>query len=104
MHPRNDETFSAPDGTLALTNTLLLTVPEAATHLRLSEREVRRLIAQDRLPVLRFGRQVRIAFDDLRAYVRRARRFQSYFLTPDTFKLTRRVRDEERLADEFAWD
>jgi excisionase family DNA binding protein len=38
----------------------LRTVGELAKQLRLSERQIRRMIADGRIPVLRFGRAVRI--------------------------------------------
>jgi excisionase family DNA binding protein len=38
----------------------LRTVAELAKQLRLSERQIRRMIADGRIPVLRFGRAVRI--------------------------------------------
>jgi excisionase family DNA binding protein len=38
----------------------LLTVREVARHLRLSERQIRRMIADGRIVVVRFGRAVRI--------------------------------------------
>jgi excisionase family DNA binding protein len=39
----------------------LLKIPEVAARLRLSRSQVSRLIAQERLPVIRFGRAVRIS-------------------------------------------
>lgn len=41
----------------------LLTIPEVADLLRLSERQVRRMVATGDLPVLRFGRSVRVSRD-----------------------------------------
>ena len=43
----------------------LLLVADVADRLRISEREVRRWIAAGHLPVVRFGRAVRIRPDDL---------------------------------------
>lgn len=42
-----------------------LTLPEAAAFLRLSRRFLERLIADETLPVVRFGRTVRIKQSDL---------------------------------------
>src|SRR4051812_19995681 len=44
---------------------VLLLVADVATRLRISERELRRWIAAGRLPVVRFGRAVRIRPADL---------------------------------------
>ena len=49
----------------------LLTLPDAADTLRVSTRTVRRLIARGELPVLRVGRQLRLADAGLAAYLRR---------------------------------
>ena len=43
----------------------LLLVADVSTRLRISEREVRRWIAEGHLPVVRFGRAVRIRPADL---------------------------------------
>lgn len=51
----------------------LLTLREVATQLRLSEKTVRRLVARGDLLALRLGRSLRIAEDDLRAYLNRCR-------------------------------
>ena len=45
--------------------TPLLTVKEVATILRVSERTVRRLIAEGKLGVVRIGRSVRVKHDVL---------------------------------------
>jgi excisionase family DNA binding protein len=47
----------------------LLTVPEVASVLNLSCRQVRRMIADGRLPVLRIGRVVRISPEVLTALI-----------------------------------
>jgi excisionase family DNA binding protein len=47
---------------------LLLTYAEAADALGLSERQVRRLVADGRIPVARAGRAVRIHREDLEAF------------------------------------
>lgn len=52
---------------------LLLTYPEAASVLGLSERQVRRLVADGRVPSVRHGRSVRIHRDDLEAYAQSLR-------------------------------
>jgi excisionase family DNA binding protein len=49
--------------------TPLLTVPEAADHLRFSVRTVRQLIADGLLPVVRIGVRVRIRPTDLCRFV-----------------------------------
>ena len=48
----------------------LLTVEEAAELLRLSIRQLRRLIADGRLPVSRIGRSIRITPEELAALIR----------------------------------
>ena len=47
----------------------LLTVPEVASALNLSGRQVRRMIADGRLPVLRIGRVVRVRPEVLTALI-----------------------------------
>lgn len=47
----------------------LLTVEEVAELLRLSTRQVRRMIAEERLPVTRLGRAVRIRPEVLAALI-----------------------------------
>lgn len=49
--------------------TLLLTLDEVAQELRCARRSVERQIADHRLPVVRFGRCVRVARTDLEAFV-----------------------------------
>ena len=49
----------------------LETVPETAEHLHVSERTVRRLIADGDLPVVRFGGTVRVRPEDREAFVRK---------------------------------
>ena len=48
------------------------TVAEVAGYLRISQRQVRRLIAQGDISVTRFGRAVRIHERDMLAYVGRS--------------------------------
>ena len=48
---------------------VLLTVEEAAALIAMSPRYVRRLVAERRIPVCRFGRAVRLNPNDLTAYV-----------------------------------
>ena len=48
------------------------TVAEVAAYLRISQRQVRRLIAQGEISVTRFGRAVRIHERDMLAYVGRS--------------------------------
>jgi excisionase family DNA binding protein len=48
-----------------------LTVAEVAAYLRLSLRQVRRLIANGDLPVTRLGRPVRVHRRDLEAFLAR---------------------------------
>jgi excisionase family DNA binding protein len=47
----------------------LLTVKETAAMLRLSVRSVRRMIADQRLPVVRFGRAIRIRSSTVAALI-----------------------------------
>jgi excisionase family DNA binding protein len=47
-------------------------VAEVAEYLRISQRQVRRLIAQGEISVTRFGRAVRIHERDMLAYVGRS--------------------------------
>jgi excisionase family DNA binding protein len=47
----------------------LLTAKEAATHLSLSLRSIRRMIADGRLPIVRIGRSVRIRPEMLAALI-----------------------------------
>ncbi len=50
---------------------LLLTIPEAAMSLRLSRAKVYRLIDFEGLPVVRFGRAVRVSAKALEQWVER---------------------------------
>jgi len=50
---------------------LLLTIPEAAMSLRLSRAKVYRLIDFEGLPVVRFGRAVRVSVKALEQWVER---------------------------------
>ena len=50
---------------------LLLTIPEAAMSLRLSRAKVYRLIDFEGLPVMRFGRAVRVSAKALEQWVER---------------------------------
>ena len=52
-----------------MTETLLLTIREAAEQLRVSTRTVHRLIHAGELPTVPVRRSLRIRRDDLRAYV-----------------------------------
>lgn len=52
----------------------LLTVDEAAELLNVKPRFIRRLIAEERIPVHRLGRHVRLHRDDLMEYVAAGRR------------------------------
>lgn len=47
----------------------LLTVAEAAAYLNVTERFIRRIISERRVPVVRLGRHVRLALSDLDGYV-----------------------------------
>jgi excisionase family DNA binding protein len=61
-----------PGGPRPATPTLapLLTIPEVANLLRLSVRQVRRMVASGDLPVLRFGRSVRVSGEEVEAMMR----------------------------------
>ena len=50
---------------------LLLTIPEAAASLRLSRAKVYRLIEFECLPVVRFGRAVRVSAKALEQWIER---------------------------------
>ena len=52
-------------------HSLLLTIPEAALSLRLSRAKVYDLIALEDLPVVRFGRAVRVSVRALEQWVER---------------------------------
>jgi len=47
----------------------LLTAADVAEILRLSVRTVRRLIDEDKLPIVRIGRRVRVRPEDLRSFL-----------------------------------
>lgn len=105
-----------PNGTEAAIPTLLLTYEEVAQHLRWSVREVRRMVSEGLLPVVGRGKLKRIAYEDVRAWVKCSRRFEAKAITPDTLRLIPRVQrtaerssaiplsDAERLEREFPWD
>jgi excisionase family DNA binding protein len=57
------------DGVLMPSVSLLLTKREAASELRISVRQIERIVAADRLRTVRVGRAVRIRRGDLDAYV-----------------------------------
>lgn len=57
------------DGVLMPSVSLLLTKREAASELRVSVRQIERLVAADRLRTIRVGRAVRIRRVDLDGYV-----------------------------------
>jgi excisionase family DNA binding protein len=57
------------DGGDQVTLDELLTVEEAAERMRMSARHVRRLVQERRIAFHRLGRSVRIAPDDIAAYV-----------------------------------
>jgi excisionase family DNA binding protein len=48
------------------------TVKETAQHLRLCEKQIRRLIEHGELPAYRFGAAIRIKKQDVDAYVQRS--------------------------------
>ncbi len=68
-------TGEAPPATLDPTG--LVTVAEAARALRLSQRYVRRLITAGHMPVVRFGRSVRIARGEVERLVREGSGFSN---------------------------
>lgn len=47
----------------------LLTVPDAAEYLTVSERFIRRMVSEGRVPVVKLGKHVRIRRRDLDAYI-----------------------------------
>jgi excisionase family DNA binding protein len=52
-------------------HTILMSIPEAARSLRLSRAKVYQLIALEGLPVVRFGRAVRVSRSSLECWVQR---------------------------------
>ena len=52
-----------------LAQPLLLSIPDVATSLRLGRTKVYELIAQEGLPVIRFGRSVRVSAASLQKWV-----------------------------------
>ncbi len=61
----------------------ILTVPEAARHMRVSEATVKRLIADARLPIVRIDSAVRILREDVDAFMRGARVIRDVVATRD---------------------
>lgn len=61
--------MSQTTGTIQRPPPVLLTVEQAAALIAMSPRYVRRLVAERRIPVCRFGRAVRLNPDDLTAYI-----------------------------------
>jgi excisionase family DNA binding protein len=55
-----------------LANPDFCTVKETARHLRLCEKQIRRLIERGELPAYRFGAAIRIKKTDIHAYVKRS--------------------------------
>jgi len=53
---------------------LLLSIPEVAASLRLSRAKVYRLIYYEGLPVLRFGRSVRVSVVALQEWIERRKK------------------------------
>jgi excisionase family DNA binding protein len=51
----------------------VLTIEQAAAHIKMSERYVRRLVAERRIPFYKLGRAVRIKASDLDAYINAGR-------------------------------
>ena len=62
-----------PDFPSNLLPSRLMTVGEVADYLRLSDRQVRRLIADGDLPVHRLGRAIRISGPELTEFLDRNR-------------------------------
>lgn len=56
-------------GELRVSDSPLLTVPEAAAHLRVSRRTLERLIADGRVRPVRIGRRVLVTERELAAYI-----------------------------------
>jgi excisionase family DNA binding protein len=105
MYQREDADLGPlPDGTPATLPTLLLTYDETAAHLRVSRRQVELMVERDELPHMRVGKLRRIAYEDIRAWIKRQRKFHSYYITPDTLRLMKKQTDDRRLSDEFGWD
>ena len=55
-------------GVITLDKDQMLIISEAAERLRMSERQLRRLVAERRIAFHRFGRSVRFALADLDTY------------------------------------
>jgi excisionase family DNA binding protein len=62
----------------------LLTIKEVAQRQRVSPRTVRRQIEHGDLPYHRIGRAIRVSVEDLRAFLKRARRRRARASPPDT--------------------
>jgi excisionase family DNA binding protein len=58
---------------VAVTPSGLLSVPEAAQRLKVTDRFIRRLIFERRIPYVKLGRHVRIQESDLEAFVHAGR-------------------------------
>ena len=58
-----------------LDDIILLTTPEVATKLNVSERTVKRLIQRGELPIIKIGRNIRVSKADLFKYVNQKRRY-----------------------------
>ncbi len=70
MRKRQDEST----GRWAMVQQLLLSIPEVAASLRLSRAKVYRLIYYEGLPVLRFGRSVRVSVVALQEWIERRKK------------------------------
>lgn len=68
---------------MTTSNQPLLTVLEVAEILGVGERFVRRLVAERRLPFLKIGAKVRIAWEDLDAFMAASRREAGVPVDPD---------------------
>jgi excisionase family DNA binding protein len=71
---RNYKPITSPVPPVRPAAITLLTVPDIAQHYQVSERSVRRWIANGMLPVVRLGRTVRIHPDEADALLARSSR------------------------------
>ena len=57
---------------------LLLTIPQTAQQLGLSQAKVYALIATEQLPTVRFGRAVRVPYQSLQQWIQKREQEQNY--------------------------
>jgi excisionase family DNA binding protein len=75
-----------PDGMTPL----LVTTAQAATLLQISAAEVTRMVRDSKIPVVRYGRLVRIAVGDLEDWIDRNRKYEISAISENVVALRRR--------------